>query len=135
MNTAEITYESGLRTAATHLRSGESLNTDAPTDNNGKGEAFSPTDLTATSLVSCMLTMMGILAERKGINMGSVQGTVKKVMAEAPRRIAQLKVEVTFAKHNMSMGDRQLMEQTAINCPVAKSLHPDIVQQVKFKYE
>lgn len=135
MDTAEITYQGALRTVATHLKSGNEIVTDAPTDNNGKGEAFSPTDMVAASLVSCMITVMGIAAERRGLNMGKVNGTVKKVMASGPRRIQQLIVRIEFAQHNLSTAERSFLEQIGINCPVALSLHPDLVQQVHFHYD
>lgn len=135
MNTADFKYLGELRTESTHLRSGNSIVTDAPTDNHGKGEAFSPTDLVATSLVTCMITVMGIKAEKHGMDMGEVTGTVKKVMASEPRRVAQLNVEITIKGHRLSSNERNILEKTAITCPVSHSLHPDINQHVKFSYE
>lgn len=125
----------GLRTEATHLRSGKVILTDAPVDNHGQGEAFSPTDLVGASLVTCMITVMGIKAEKHGMEMGEVAGTVKKVMASNPRRVAQLNIEISLKGHRLSSTERNILEQTAITCPVAHSLHPDITQQVKFSYE
>lgn len=135
MNTIEFQYQGQLRTGATHLKSGNSLTTDAPVDNHGKGETFSPTDLVATALVSCMITVMGIKAEKHGCDMGEVTGSVKKVMADNPRRIGQLNVVIEFQGHRLSGQERALMQQTALNCPVAKSLHPDITQQVQFIFD
>ncbi|MEM7035799.1 MAG: OsmC family protein [Bacteroidota bacterium] len=135
MNTANIEYQGALRTEATHLRSGNSLITDAPTDNHGKGETFSPTDLLATSLVSCMITVMGISADKKGIDLGEVSGTVKKIMADNPRRVAVLQVEIHFRNRQLSGSEKTLLENIALNCPVARSIHPDVSQQVKFVYE
>ena len=135
LNTADFKYLGGLRTEATHLRSDTSILTDAPTDNHGKGEAFSPTDLVASSLVSCMITVMGIKADKHNMDMGEVSGTVKKIMASEPRRVAQLNVEIAFKGHRLSSTERNILEKTALTCPVAHSLHPDITQQVKFSYE
>ena len=134
MNTAEVVYQGDLRTEATHLRSENTLITDAPVDNNGKGEAFSPTDLVATGLVTCMITVMGIKAEKKGLKMGEVRGSVKKIMADAPRRIVRLDVEIHFKHASLSGSERMLLETTAMNCPVAKSIHPEIMQNIKFIY-
>ena len=133
--TSEVKYLGELRTQATHLRSGEQILTDAPTDNNGKGEAFSPTDLVATSLLSCMLTIMGIQAEKKGYKMGEVSGTVEKIMADAPRRISRINIELTFRRQDLSAMERKHLETAAMNCPVAKSISPDIQQKVKFLYD
>jgi len=134
MNTAKVDYQGELRTLATHLRSEDTLITDAPVDNNGKGEAFSPTDLVATGLVSCMITVMGIKAQKKDWKLGEVEGSVKKVMADTPRRICRLDVEIHFKKNSLSLTERKVLEATAINCPVAKSIHPEIIQNVKFVY-
>lgn len=136
MNTVDVTYLNGLRCEATHLKSGNQLITDAPTDNHGKGEAFSPTDLIAASLLTCMITVMGIKAENKGLvkEMGKVTGSVKKIMVDQPRRVAQLNVTLVFEDQRLSTTDRKLLESTAMNCPVAKSIHPDINQQVQFQY-
>lgn len=135
MNTAHIAYLGALRTEATHLRSGNSLITDAPLDNNGKGEAFSPTDLLAASLVSCMITIMGIAAEKNAYQMGEVEGTVEKIMAEAPRRVAALNVSLKLSGHQLSEAEKKHLETAAINCPVAKSIHPDIQLTLQFVYE
>ncbi|HHG84342.1 MAG TPA: OsmC family peroxiredoxin [Bacteroidetes bacterium] len=119
----------------THTKSGNQLVTDAPIDNNGKGEAFSPTDLVAAGLISCMVTVMGIHADRRGLNMGNVRGFVEKTMVNAPRRIAQLNVRIEFFNHSLSTPERQSLETIAINCPVAASLSPEIVQQTRFIYD
>lgn len=135
MNTASFKYLGGLRTEATHLKSESVIVTDAPTDNHGKGEAFSPTDLVAAALVTCMITVMGIKAEKHGFEMGEVTGATKKVMADAPRRVAQITVDITFKGHRLSSTDKNILEQTALSCPVAHSLHPDITQLVQFHYD
>jgi putative redox protein len=134
MNTSEIIYKGELRTNAVHMRSGQQIITDAPLDNNGKGEAFSPTDLLATSLGSCMLTVMGIVSGRHNINMEGTKVDVVKVMADNPRRVSEVHVDIRFPKNTYSDKDKQLLENTALACPVAKSLHPDIKQKTRFHF-
>lgn len=118
-----------------HIRSGNSLITDAPTDNHGKGEAFSPTDLLAASMISCMVTVMGIAAEKRGWDMGQVKGTVEKHMAANPRRIARLDCHIHFTGNSLTADQRKLLEEVALNCPVAKSIHPDMEYNTEFSYE
>lgn len=122
----QIDYEGGLHCKAVHGPSGNTLVTDAPVDNNGRGEAFSPTDLVATALGTCMATVMGIIAERKGISLEGLKVTVRKGMTQqAPRRIARLEVDLAMplsAEHP----ERKLLENAALGCPVHQSLHPDI---------
>lgn len=126
------TYEGGLRCRATHGPSGTTLVTDAPTDNHGKGESFSPTDLMATALGACMMTIMGIVADRRGLDLSGMTAETEKVMTAAPpRRIASLKTRITIplpADHE----DRAALEQAALSCPVHKSLHPEIDAAVEF---
>jgi uncharacterized OsmC-like protein len=125
-------YEGGLRCRATHAPSGTSLVTDAPVDNHGKGESFSPTDLVATALGACMMTIMGIVAERHGVNLvGMTAETVKEMTKEPPRRIASLRTRLTIplpADHPQ----RAALEQAAHTCPVHKSLHPEIDAAIEF---
>lgn len=125
-------YEGGLRCRATHAPSGTSLATDAPVDNHGKGESFSPTDLVATALGACMMTIMGIVAERHGVNLaGMTAETVKEMTKEPPRRIASLRTRLTIplpADHPQ----RAALEQAAHTCPVHKSLHPEIDAAIEF---
>lgn len=135
MPTASIQYLGELRTKATHIRSGEQIVTDAPIDNNGKGEAFSPTDLVASALVSCMMTLMGIKARDRGWDMGELSGEVEKIMTDAPRRIAALKVVLHFKGHDLSSSERKVLEQVALTCPVTKSLSPEIQMPVRFEYD
>jgi uncharacterized OsmC-like protein len=131
--TSKVIYEGSLRTTATHLKSNNELITDAPTDNNGKGEAFSPTDLVATSLASCMLTIMGIVAERKGWDLTGSTATINKVMASNPRRISDIEVGLAVkVDKTLGLDDRQILENAARTCPVAESLHPNIAQKVTF---
>ncbi len=134
MKISNITYLGGLRTEATHLQSGEKIITDAPLDNNGKGEAFSPTDLMSTSLGSCMLTVMGIVAERHLLNITGTKVEISKVMDPNPRRVVGIVVEMTMPKNNFTDKDKQLLENTAMTCPVAKSLHPDLKQTLIFHW-
>jgi putative redox protein len=132
--TSEIIYTGGLRTEAKHLQSGSKIITDAPTDNHGKGEAFSPTDLTATSLATCMLTTMGIAANTHNINMDGTKASVQKIMAANPRRISEIKVVMDFPKNDYSDKEKTILKNTALTCPVAVSLHPDIKQDVTFNF-
>lgn len=129
--TSTVKYIGDLRTEMVHLRSGKLVVTDAPPDNNGKGEAFSPTDLAATSLASCMMTIMGIKANAMGIVLGEINAEVEKIMAANPRRIAQVNIEMKIAG-NYTAEDKKSLEIAGLNCPVAKSLHPDLIQQIKF---
>lgn len=134
MKTSKIIYSGNLRTEAVHLQSKNSIITDAPIDNNGKGEAFSPTDLLATSLGCCMLTVMGIVAQRHSINMDGTQIEITKIMESNPRRVSEIIVEFSFPKNNYSDKDKQLLEHTAYTCPVAKSLNSELKQTVIFNY-
>jgi len=132
MVTISTRYEGGLRCRASHGPSGTTLLTDAPVDNHGKGESFSPTDLVATGLGACMMTIMGIFAERHGIDLtGMTAETVKEMSAQPPRRIASLRTRLTLplpADHPQ----RQALEQAAQACPVHRSLHPDIDAPIEF---
>ena len=134
MKRSKIPSLGALRTEAEHLRSGKIILTDAPPDNNGKGEAFSPTDLMATSLGSCMLTVMGIVAARHSLDITGTQVEITKIMDANPRRVVEIVVEMTFPKRSFSDKDKHLLEQTALTCPVAKSLHPDLRQVVRFQW-
>ena len=131
--TSTISYLGSLRTSAVHVKSNSEISTDAPTDNNGNGELFSPTDLTATSLGSCMLTVMGIAANAHDIPFKYVDCRIRKVMASSPRRISEIYVDLII-RHKWSDTQKERLESVALNCPVAKSLHPSINQIVKFEY-
>jgi len=135
MQTSKITYKGNLRTEATHLSSGNVIISDAPVDNHGKGEAFSPTDLLATSLALCMLTIMGIVANNNQIEIIGTEVFVTKIMASNPRRVSEIIVEVNMPKANYSDKEKKLLENAAITCPVAKSLHPDIKQEIVFTWD
>ncbi|HSK14025.1 MAG TPA: OsmC family protein [Phnomibacter sp.] len=133
--TASIVYNGALRCAAVHLQSGTEIETDAPTDNRGKGERFSPTDLTATSLGLCLITTVGIKAADMGITLdGSTLEVTKHMSKEPPRRIVQVDVLVRFKAEGLSEKDKQILEHTGNTCPVAKSLHPDIVQNIIYHW-
>jgi putative redox protein len=135
METVKTIYQGNLRTRAKHLQSGNELITDAPTDNQGKGEAFSPTDLLATALGSCMLTIIGIAANTHGFNIDGTEVKITKIMANNPRRVGEVVVEFLFPKNRSYSGKEKLIiEKAALECPVAKSVHPDLKQTVSFNY-
>ena len=132
--TTRTTYISELRTVATHVQSGNKLITDAPLDNKGKGEAFSPTDLLATSLGSCMLTIMGIAAMEHGFNIDGTKVKIWKIMNSNPRRVGEIKIELTFPKKKYSEKEIKIIEKAAFTCPVNLSLHPDLKKTILFNY-
>jgi uncharacterized OsmC-like protein len=132
MATAKISYVQGLRTEAIHLESKATLTTSAPKDNNGDGSLFSPTDLAATSLASCMLTVMGIYANNNGLPLGDISCEMTKVMTDTPRRIAKIILNVQW-KTNLNEKQINTLKKIGLNCPVAKSLHTDIIQEVNFQ--
>jgi uncharacterized OsmC-like protein len=134
MTTSTVLYSGELRTVAKHTRSGINIITDAPPDNQGKGEAFSPSDLLATSLLSCMMTVMGILAERKGWILDGMEGTVVKIMADNPRRVSEIQVKLNIPNRDLSEKDHEMLRHTALTCPVAMSLHPDIKQDISLVF-
>jgi uncharacterized OsmC-like protein len=135
MATFETKYLGNLRTEITHLQSGNTLTTDAPTDNHGKGEFFSPTDLFASSLGSCMLTIMGIAAKTHGFNIDGAFMETTKVMSSNPRRVAELIITITFPHNNYSAKELKILETSARECPVANSLHPDVKRTVSFVFK
>ena len=134
MPTSEVTYLGDLRTSSVHLQSGNTIITDAPLDNNGKGEAFSPTDTVANSLASCMFTVMGIKARDLGVDFSGSKAQVTKIMAAEPRRISE--IHVVF-QMNLSPNDKTkaILERTAMTCPVHYSLHPDIKREIIFNWK
>jgi uncharacterized OsmC-like protein len=129
--TTEIIYNGQLRTSATHIRSGTTIINDAPVDNHGKGEAFSPTDLVATALGTCILTIMGISAQKNDIDLQGAKAEVTKVMASDPRRIAKIEVIIKMPPMSYSDQDKQILKQALDNCPVCRSLHTDMKQDIK----
>ena len=130
---SQVKYKGSLRTEAKHLRSGSLIITDAPIDNQGKGEAFSPTDLVATALASCMITIMGIVAERDGIDINGVTADVDKIMSKDPRRIGEIRIKISF-KHKLSSDQRDKLERAAKTCPVSGSLNDELKEIVEFSY-
>jgi putative redox protein len=134
MATIETVYEGNLRTRAKHLGSGTEIITDAPIDNQGKGEAFSPTDLLSAALGSCMLTIMGIAANTHHIDMDQTRIRITKIMASNPRRVAEVQIEFDMPDKDYSDKEKTILEQAARTCPVALSLHPDLVQSITFNW-
>ena len=126
--TSTVVYEGDLRTTCTHLRSGNYFETDAPIDNNGKGERFSPTDLMASSLATCMITVMGIKARTMGFDLNDVKIEVEKIMKPEPRRVGGINLffHIPDALKNIDEKSKQILKQVGINCPVQHSINPDI---------
>ena len=133
MNTFEIKYLGDLRTSSTHLDSGSVLNTDAPKDNHGLGEAFSPTDMVCSALASCILTIMAIAVEKNGIDIKDTTAVVKKTMGNNPRRITKIDIDLTFPKEYDSK-TKTILERAAYNCPVHHTLSESVEKNISFKY-
>jgi len=128
-------YLGELRTEATHIQSGTVIQTDAPTDNQGRGEAFSPTDLVAAALGSCMLTIMGIHAQKEGIELKGTQITIHKIMESNPRRISEIEIVFNFPKELILTAiQKEKLERVARACPVSHSVHPDLKQTLTFNF-
>ena len=132
--TSKIIYKGDLRTEAVHLQSGTKIITDAPTDNQGKGEFFSPTDLVATSLGSCMLTIIGIAARTHNFDIDGTEIAVTKIMGTDPRRITEVVLEFKFQQKGYSEKEKKIIQHCIDTCPVAKSLHPELKQTVKLNW-
>ncbi len=130
--TSKVTYLGGLRCEAVHLQSGQKIVTDAPVDNQGRGEAFSPTDLAATSLAVCAMTIMGIAAQNHGLEIDGAEAEITKIMAAAPRRIARVEVKFLMPKKAFSSKEKRLLEAAARACPVALSLSENLEQSLEF---
>ena len=130
----ENKYIGELRTESTHLKSSNVIITDAPTDNNGKGNAFSPTDLVASALCSCMTTVMGICANKNQFDLPNSTAHVTKVMSSHPRRISKIIIEINFEKNNLSEKNVEKLIAVAKGCPVAQSLSADLIQEVRFNF-
>ena len=131
--TSIVNYLGDLRTSANHLASKNNIITDAPIDNQGKGEAFSPTDTVATALASCLLTIMGIKARDLNIDISNTIAEVTKVMASNPRRINEIKITVNFSK-SFDQKIQKILETAALTCPVSHSLHPNLNQNISFNW-
>lgn len=134
MKTSSIKYLGNLKTEITHLKSGNSGITDAPTDNNGKGSNFSPTDLVATSLASCMITMIGIYCDQNSFEFHQAEAAVTKKMASNPRRIIEIEIELDLSENQFPREIQDRIIRVAKTCPVANSLHPEINQKLDIKF-
>tara|TARA_Y100000748_G_C15180256_1_gene365326 strand:- start:152 stop:556 length:405 start_codon:yes stop_codon:yes gene_type:complete len=133
MNSFEIKYNGSLRTSAKHVDSGIVINTDAPKDNHGLGENFSPTDLLCVSLASCMLTIMGIALKKHDVDIKGASALVKKTMGADPRMVSKIEIIIEFP-NNYSEKIKQILKRSAYNCPVHKSLSENIEKKIKFIY-
>ncbi|MBV6403602.1 MAG: hypothetical protein GFGODING_00344 [Flavobacteriales bacterium] len=134
MSTSTVHYLGDLRTEARHTRSGSTLLTDAPPDNRGLGEAFSPTDLMSTALACCLMTVVGIRARDKGYPLHGFSAQVTKHMAANPRRVSRIEVDITVDGAGLDAAMRAELEEVARTCPVALSLRDDLVQELRFTY-
>lgn len=134
MITSKVKYLGNLRTTSNHIRSNESIITDAPIDNNGQGKAFSPTDMVANSLATCMITIMAITARDKNIAFNNVEAEVSKVMKDKPRAIDEIIIKFIFTPFNYSEKEKTILINAAKNCPVALSLSPSIKQKLSFGF-
>ncbi|MFN4234109.1 MAG: OsmC family protein [Bacteroidia bacterium] len=134
METIQLEYIGELRVQAKHVKSQVIIHTDAPVDNHGKGESFSPTDLLCTALGTCMLTIMGISANTHQFNIDGTKVKVTKIMKADPRRVGEVIVEFEMPKNNYTNKQKEILKIAAENCPVAKSLHPDLKQTIIFNY-
>ena len=135
MATVKAKYLGDLRLECTHLQSGTKIITDAPTDTNGNGEAFSPTDLCSTSLAACAMTIMGIYAKNNGIDLTGTEIEITKKMAAEPRRIAEIDVIFNMPANGYSEKEKKILERVAHTCPVHLSLHPDVKQNFVFNWQ
>jgi putative redox protein len=133
MNTFEIRYEGDLRTTAIHLDSGSQMSTDAPKDNHGLGETFSPTDMVCSALASCILTIMAIAVEKNDIDIKNTTAIVKKTIGNNPRRIVKIEIDLTFPKE-YDVKTRTILERAAHNCPVHHSLSERVEKDISFTY-
>ena len=133
MNTFEIKYKGDLRTTAIHLDSGSEISTDAPKDNHGLGETFSPTDMVCTALASCILTIMAIAVEKDNIDIKGTTAVVKKTMGINPRRISKIDIDLTFPK-DYDQKTKTILERAAYNCPVHHTLSDTVEKNISFTY-
>ena len=130
----ENKYIGELRTSSTHIKSGKNIITDAPIDNNGKGDAFAPTDLVSSALCSCITTVMGICAEKGKFEMPNSTAKITKLMSTNPRKISEIKIKINFEKNSLSDVQKRKLISVGKNCPVAKSLNSDIKQTLIFNF-
>jgi putative redox protein len=135
METVRTLYKSDLRTEAIHVRSGSTITTDAPIDNKGKGEFFSPTDMVATALGSCIFTIMGIAARENDFLIDGTLCKITKIMADNPRKIGEIKIEFDFTGGDYTGKQKKILEYCVKNCPVARSLHESVIQNVTLLFK
>lgn len=134
MTKIQTIYTGNLMTEAEHLQSGQKIVTEAPIDNHGKGEHFSPTDLFATALGSCMLTIMGVSAQSYGFSIDGTRIETEKIMAANPRRVAELKLDIYFPRNDYTEQQMRLIDSSVKTCPVSNSLHPDIIKNITYHF-
>jgi putative redox protein len=134
METARTVYKGELRTEALHVRSGNIILTDAPPDNKGKGEYFSPTDLVATALGSCIFTIMGIAARERGFSIDGASCSITKIMVENPRRIGEIKIEFDFTAGEYTDKQKKILDYCVRTCPVSLSLNEALIQNVTLHF-
>nr|WP_299200847.1 OsmC family protein [uncultured Brumimicrobium sp.] len=134
MKTISSSYLGDLRISSTHLKSGNTLETDAPVDNNGKGTRFSPTDLLAAAYLNCMITIIGIYCEQNGLTFEKCEGDVEKVMIDNPRRVGKLNISLDLSSNDWNDKEKRRVQNAAKNCPVAKSVAPEIEVNIEFIY-
>ena len=134
METATTIYKGDLRTEITHLRSGSLITTDAPVDNKGKGENFSPTDLVASALGSCIFTIMGIAAREHGFSIDGTTCKITKIMTESPRKIGEIKIDFDFTGNEYSAKQRKILEYCVKTCPVALTLNESVFQNITLHF-
>ena len=132
--TASIIYQGDLRCKATHLQSGTEIETDAPTDNQGKGEKFSPTDALCVSLATCIITTLAIKARSMSLELRDTKMEVTKHMLKDPRRVGQIDIVIFFPKLEVNEEQKLTLQETGNNCPVAKSLHPDLIMNIQYNW-
>jgi putative redox protein len=132
--TSTITYKGDLECELVHNASHTSIFTDAPVDNYGKGSTFSPTDLVCAAAAACMMSIMGIAANRHNLDLKNTKIDVQKIMASDPRRISEMKIEIYFNANNFTDADKKILEHMAMHCPVLESLHPSIKKEINFHW-
>ncbi|TAH43282.1 MAG: OsmC family peroxiredoxin [Bacteroidetes bacterium] len=134
METMYTIYKGELRTESKHLKSGSTIISDAPPDNQGKGEAFSPTDLLCVALATCMSTLMGIAANTHSIRIEGMKLRIVKKMLSNPRKVGEVQIDFDMPEYSFSEKEKDILERAARTCPVALSLHPELVQNIHFHY-
>lgn len=134
MATVNSEYLGNLRTESVHILSQQELITDAPLDNNGKGEAFSPTDLLCTALATCMITIMGIVAQKENIELKDLSATTTKIMSDSPRKVSEIHIDFVWNSPVGTDKQRQKLKSAAVSCPVALSINPSIYQKITFSF-